>query len=153
MKKVHVAVVVTSLLVGLFAADSFAARGMKWMGSGGWGSGGAYHRMYNIQTVESIAGEVVSVEQIMPMKGMSSGVHLMVKTEKETISVHLGPAWYIENQDVKIEPKDRLEIKGSRITFEGKPAIIAAEVKKGDEVLKLRDDAGVPVWTGWKARP
>jgi len=150
MRKIQVAVVVSAVLVGWFAADSFAARGMKWTGSGGWGPAGAYHRLYNPQTVESIAGEVVNVEQVTPMKGMSSGVHLMVKTEKETVSVHLGPAWYIENQDVKIEPKDKVEIKGSRVTFEGRPAIIAAEIKKGDEILRLRDDAGVPAWSGWR---
>ncbi|HEU4344281.1 MAG TPA: hypothetical protein VFU31_22205 [Candidatus Binatia bacterium] len=48
--------------------------------------------------------------------------------------------------------KDRVEVKGARITFEGKPAIIASEVKKGDEVLRLRDDAGFPVWAGWRRR-
>jgi hypothetical protein len=44
--------------------------------------------------------------------------------------VHLGPSWYLENQDVKIEPKDKVEVKGSRITFGGKPAIIATEIKR-----------------------
>ncbi len=76
----------------------------------------------------------------------------MVKTEKETISVHLGPAWYIQRQDMKIVPGDKVEITGSRITFEGKPAIIAAEVKKGTEILKLRDENGFPVWSGWRRR-
>jgi len=83
---------------------------------------------------------------------MSAGVHMTLKTDKETISVQLGPSWYIENQDVKIEAKDKVEVKGSRITFDGKPAIIAAEVKKGDEVLKLRDDNGFPLWSGWRRR-
>ena len=32
----------------------------------------------------------------------------------------------MENQDVKIEAKDRVEVKGSRVTFGGKPALIAA---------------------------
>jgi len=32
----------------------------------------------------------------------------------------------------------------------GQPAVIAAEVKKGDIVLKLRDDNGIPVWSGWR---
>ena len=50
-----------------------------------------------------------------------------VKTDKETISVHLGPSWYFENQDVKIQPKDKVEVKGAKTTFAGKPAIIAAE--------------------------
>jgi hypothetical protein len=108
--------------------------------------------MYDPKTVETINGEVTSVSRITPRKGMSAGVHLNVKTDKETISVHLGPSWYLENQDLRIEPKDKVEVKGSKITFDGKPAIIAAEVRKGDEVLKLRDDAGFPVWSGWRRR-
>jgi hypothetical protein len=88
----------------------------------------------------------------MPEKNMSYGVHIVLKTEAETIPVHLGPVWYIENQDVKIEATDKVEIKGSRITFEGKPAIIAKEVKRGDEVLILRDENGSPVWSGWRRR-
>jgi hypothetical protein len=79
-------------------------------------------------------------------------MHLMLKTDKETISVHLGPGWYIENQDVKIDPKDKVEVKGSKITFQGKPALIAAEVKKGNEILKLRDENGFPAWSGWRRR-
>jgi hypothetical protein len=125
---------------------------MMWRGSGGWGPGTQYNRMYDPKAMETISGEVISVDRITPAKGMSGGVHMNVKTDKETISVHLGPSWYLENQDVKIEAKDKVEVKGSRISFGGKPAIIAAEVKKGDEVLKLRDDAGFPVWSGWRRR-
>jgi len=134
------------------ATDTLAQRGMMWKGGGGWGPGTPYTKMYNPQTVESITGEVVSVDKITPVKGMSYGVHVLVKTDKETISVHLGPGWYLENQDVKIAATDKIEVKGSRITFEGKPALIAAEMKKGDEVLTLRDANGFPVWSGWRRR-
>jgi hypothetical protein len=61
-----------------------------------------------------------------------------------------GPEWYIERQDVKLEKGDKIEVKGSRIIFNGKPAIVAAELKKGDSVLVLRDSAGVPAWAGWR---
>jgi hypothetical protein len=37
---------------------------------------------------------------------------------------------------VTIEPKDKVEVKGAKITFAGKPAIIAAEVKKGNDLLQ-----------------
>jgi hypothetical protein len=84
------------------------------------------------------------------VKGMSYGIHLTVKADKETVSVMLGPGWYIERQDTKLAKGDMVEVKGSRITYEGKPAIVAAEVKKGDAVLKLRDNNGVPVWAGWR---
>ncbi len=106
--------------------------------------------MYDPKTVETIGGEVISVEMITPMKGMSHGVHLTLKTDKEIISIHLGPWWYIENQDIRIVPKDKIEVTGSRITYQGKPVIIAAVVKKGDEVRKLRDENGFPVWAGWR---
>jgi hypothetical protein len=151
-KNVAVLVSIISILVLIFAAESFAQRGMNWKGSGGWGMGTQYGRMYNPKTVETIIGEVTDVEKITPTKGMSYGVHLIVKTDKETISVHLGPGWYIENQDIKIESKDKIEVKGSRITFEGKPVIIAAKVKKGKETLELRNEDGFPVWSGWRQR-
>jgi CBS domain containing-hemolysin-like protein len=106
--------------------------------------------MYNPATVETITGEVVSIDKITPMKGMNYGIHLKVKTDKETVSVHLGPGWYIERLDTKIDVGDKVEVKGSRVTVSGGPAIIAAEVKKGDAVLKLRDDNGFPAWAGWK---
>jgi len=91
---------------------------------------------------------VTSVEQITPHKGMGYGIHLLLKTEKETISVHLGPGWYVEHQEMTMHPKDRIEVKGSRITFDGRPAIIAAEVRKGDETLVLRDEKGSPCGPG-----
>ena len=149
MRKVIAVSTVLVFLLFPFGPGALA-QGMKWRGSGGWGPGSAYGRMYDPKTVETVTGEVVKVDRITPMRGMSGGVHLVVKTDKGDVSVHLGPQWYLENQDVKIEPKDKVEIKGSRVTLQGKPTLIAAEVKKGDEVLKLRDDAGVPMWAGWR---
>jgi len=124
----------------------------RWRGSGGWGAGGSYSRIYDAKTIETVAGEVVSVCRFTPSRAMGYGIHLVLKSDKETVSVHLGPAWFVENQDTKIEPKDKIEVKGSRVAFEGKPALIAAEVRKGDEVLKLRDETGIPLWSGWRRR-
>lgn len=154
MSKLSLALAMVAMAVLFGATSSFAQRGpgMMWRGSGGWGPGSQYNRMYDPKVVETVSGEVSSVDHITPVKGMSGGVHMNVKTDKETISVHLGPSWYLENQDIKIEAKDKVEVKGARTTFAGKPAIIAAEVKKGNEVLKLRDDSGFPVWSGWRRR-
>lgn len=142
--------VLVALLVAASAATAFAAPGKGWSGSGGWGMGGSYQRMYNPATVETVTGTVESVEKVTPMKGMRYGIHLLVKTDKEVIPVHLGPGWFIERLDTKIVKGDTVEVKGSRVTVAGKPALIAAEVKKGGETLKLRDENGVPVWAGWR---
>jgi hypothetical protein len=151
MKRVTTIMALMTVLA-LCTTEAWAQRGITWRGGGGWGPGTPYAQLYNPQTVETISGEIVSVDRFTPAKGMYHGIHLMVKTDKETIAVHLGPAWYIENQDVKITPNDKIEVKGSRITFEGKPAIVAAEIRKGSEVMALRDAGGFPVWSGWRRR-
>jgi hypothetical protein len=153
VNRLVVSVLAIAVLALCVVAESIAQGGMRWRGSGGWGPGGQYGRMYDPKTVETINGRVISVEKMTPRAGMSYGVHATLQSEKETISVHLGPGWYIENQDVKILPQDMIEVKGSRVALAGKPAIIAAEVKKADDLLKLRDEAGFPVWAGWRKRP
>ena len=127
----------------LLASASFAQQGAKAKGG----------RVYDPKTVETVKGEVAGVEKIPSPGGKGYGVHLTLKTEKETLLVEVGPGWYVEKQPVRIEAKDNLEIKGSRITSRGKPAMIAAEIKKGDQILKVRDENGIPAWSGGSRRP
>jgi hypothetical protein len=119
---------------------------------GGWGPGTVYGRIYDTKTVETLRGEVLGMQRFTPATGMSAGLHLQVKTAKETLSVHLGPEWYLEQQDVEIKINDVIDVKGSRVAFEGEPAIIAAEIRDGDETLTLRDASGFPAWSGWRRR-
>jgi len=146
------AMIGVAALAVLALTVSLAAAGPRggWRGSGGWGMGGGYQRMYNPATVETVTGTIESIDRTVPMKGMSRGVHLALKTDKGPVAIHLGPEWYVERQDIELKKGDSVEVKGSRVTFAGNPAIIAAEVKKGDAVLKLRDDNGVPAWAGWR---
>lgn len=141
-------VCVTAVLMAVFVGSQALAQPMY--GSGGWGLKGSYQRMYDPATVETVSGEVQSVGRVMPMKGMRAGVHLQLRTGSETVTVHLGPSWFVEHLDGHIEKGDKIEVKGSRITFNKKPAIIAAEVKKGNNLLVLRDSMGVPAWSGWR---
>lgn len=121
-------------------------------GPGGWGGQGAYWRLFDPGKVETLSGEIVSLKRVRPMRGISEGVHLELKTDRETISVHLGPAWYLDNQDPALQAKDKVEIVGSRVQLDGKPALIASEVRKGEEVLALRGADGTPLWCGWRRR-
>ena len=147
-KKSTVAVMVVFLL--LISSLALAQPWKGWRGSGGWGMGTPYSGLYNPALADTLIGEVVKVEKVTPIKGMPYGVQILLKTEKETIPVHLGPGWYVERLDVKIVKGDKVEIKGARINLQDKPTIIAAEIKKGEAVLVLRDANGVPVWAGWR---
>ncbi len=150
MKRLVVAIAVFSVLFLGLTSESFAQRGPRWQGSGGWGPGTPYQRLYNPSTAETISGTVEAVQKVTPMKGMYPAIELLVKTDKESIPVHVGPEWYVTRLDTKLAKGDTIEVKGSRVTLAGKPVIIAAEIKKGDNVLVLRDNTGVPVWSGWR---
>jgi hypothetical protein len=135
-------------IVALITAGALAASVARGQPGPGRGAGrGAGPGLYNPATVETVSGVVQRVEQVKG-GGRGYGIHLLLKTDKEEIAVHLGPGWYVEKQPLKIAAQDQIEVRGSRITYDGKPAIVAAEVKKGDQVLKLRDPAGIPVWRG-----
>ena len=104
-------------------------------------------RNYDLKTVETVHGKVVSVEKTQGGR-RGGGLHLTLKTDKETIPVHLGPAGYMEKQAVQVAAGDTITVTGSRVMFEGKPALIAAQVQKGNDIMTLRDKNGVPAWSG-----
>ncbi|MBD2338032.1 DNA-binding protein [Calothrix sp. FACHB-156] len=106
--------------------------------------------MYDPKTVETLTGQVIAIDNNASPRGMSGGLHLKVKTSTEVIPVHLGPVWYINQQNIQIKLQDNIEVKGSRITFAGQPTIIAAQIKKENQILKLRSDDGIPIWAGWR---
>ena len=132
-----------ALLVVFMGSTAF---GQPPRGSGGWGMKGSYQRMYNPATVETVKGEVAAVEKVTPMKGMQYGIHLMVKTDKETIPVHLGPAWFLRSEGIEVAKGDAVEVTGSLVDSNGQSFLVARELKKGERVVKLRDQQGVPVW-------
>lgn len=105
-------------------------------------------RLYDPRSVETLSGEVVSMHSVASRQGEgAAGIHMMLQTEKETIAVHLGPTWYLR-QYVSIATKDHVEVRGSRVTYHGHPAIIAAELRKGNQTVNLRDETGRPLWRG-----
>lgn len=145
-----IAIVAASAMLSYGAPDVGAPQ--RWRGAQGWGHQGSYNRIFDAKTVETVSGEIGAVHRITPMKGMSRGIHVTLKTEKGELEVHLGPAWYIDQQEDGLSKGDKVEVRGSRVKFNGGDALIAVEVRKGDAVLKLRDEDGFPLWSGWRRR-
>lgn len=131
---------------------SFAQHGGPRNSGRGGGSGQSMNsQVYNGQTVVTVSGAVSSVERITPESGLSYDVYLIVRMDEGPIDIYLGPGWYIDSADIKIEKGDTVEVKGSRVLYRGNPSIMAAEVTTAAGVLRLRDiDSGTPVWTGSK---
>jgi hypothetical protein len=115
---------------------------------------GKHSRIYNPQAVETVAGTVVSVDRRTPRKpGRPERVSMVLKTDKGNLKVNLGPADYIDRQALKLAAGDQVEVKGMRVERRNRTMLIAGEVKKGDQILKLRDDAtGRPQWAKGQKR-
>jgi hypothetical protein len=139
---VQLAFVLSALL--LSPADCRAQRGR------GWRWDGTYGRQYDVTTVRAISGQITGVQRFVRGMGYCSGTHIIVQTESEKISVHLGPTWFVDSRGLSLEEGDRIEVAGSMIIYSGLPAMIAARVKKGEDTLLLRDDQGYPAWGGWR---
>ena len=76
------------------------------------------------------------------------GTHLVVKTDKEAVAVHVGPTAYLADKGITLAKGDRLEILGSRVTVDKEAVLIARQIKKGDKTWTLRDASGRPLWSG-----
>lgn len=101
---------------------------------------------YNPATVETVSGIVVAAPRPTPPGGLPERAQLTLKTKQETLTVYLGPGWFVEKQGLKIADLDKVQVTGSRTLVQGKPALLAAEVRKDKQVMKLRNDRGQPLW-------
>ena len=103
------------------------------------------YRLYNIKKIITIKGTISKIDIICPIKGMGYGSVLILKSDKGTINIHLGPRWYIE-QNVKIQKGDKIEVTGSKVKYGKKEFIIAAKIINKKKSVELRDGKGNPVW-------
>lgn len=102
--------------------------------------------LYDTATVETFTGRIARIDTVAEGRGPAAGLHLMVESGGRTLPVHVGPTWYAEQQRFRLTVGERVTVRGSRVTWQGAPALIAAEVRRGDAVLPLRDRVGAPRW-------
>lgn len=130
----------TSLMIGL-AATSLAAQAR--LGP----------RLYDVTTVVTLKGRVEEAEFVQE-PGRAGGTHLKLKTDKETVVVHLGPRFFLDKHNFKVAKGDVVEVTGSRVKLGEEEVVVAREIAKGETRLKLRTKAGIPLWSlGRRPRP
>lgn len=110
------------------------------------GPGQRANRLFDPATIETATGVIASIDSMQSPRGPFVGLHLQLQTEETTLPVHLGPAWYLTDQSFVLQTGDSLAVRGSRVTMQDAPALIAVEVHRGDQSLRLRDDTGRPQW-------
>ena len=133
------------LLVGVFTAGAMAQPKEKCPTSEGWPMG----RMFDPKTVEKLDGKIESLEKVTAGRmDIPARVLLKLKTSKETVTVYLGPDWYLEKQEIKLSPGDYIQVRGSRVTMDNKSVILPNEIIKNSKAAIFWDDQGRPSWRG-----
>ncbi|MEJ2726310.1 MAG: PRC-barrel domain-containing protein, partial [Deltaproteobacteria bacterium] len=110
-----------------------------------------YLQMFNPKTVETVTGEIVKAENLVPQPELEEGTRLIIHSgAKKFLLVQLGPPWYIDGERNRLKPGTKVTATGSLVTVDDTPLMIATMLEVGNEKLKLRDKEGNPIWVGWR---
>ena len=124
------------LLTGLIAGTGVAVHAQGRAGN------------YNPATETTIVGTVDSVNTLPSPGRGGGGLHLGLEAATGRIEVHVGPASFVSSKNVAFAKGDAVTVIGSKAAVEGQDVVIAREIRKGDQVLTLRDAKGFPLWSG-----
>lgn len=104
---------------------------------------------YDPASEATVTGKVLEVERRSGER--HTGIHLSLATDDGKLEVHLGPEAYLAEMGITVAAGDVLEVVGSTVELDGSEALLARQIRKGDQALVLRDAAGTPEWRGMMA--
>ena len=131
----------------------------------GWGRDGVVLRSIKKDVPRKFNGKYTKVEQVkfddmdrdrdrdrnqpnrperVEVVGTASGITM--NADGQDVVVLLGPAWYMENQQIGCREGDPVVIEASRGTINGKEYWIARSIDCGGNRVVLVDNAGTPAW-------
>jgi hypothetical protein len=131
--------IVTVVIGSLTSLSPARAQGRRGMGQ---------MPMYDTAAETTIKGTITEVKTVTgAMSGMSmQGTHIVLKSDSETIEVHLGPSAFLKEKKVELAAGDSVQIVGSRVKIGEAGAVLAREIQKDGTSWALRDAGGRPLW-------
>jgi len=101
---------------------------------------------YDSAAEVTLRGVVQDVKNFYcPVSG-EEGTHLTLTTDQGNVEVHVAPARFLSGQRWQFFRGDELEVVGSRIAFQGHPALIARSIVRGAQTVAVRKADGKPLW-------
>jgi hypothetical protein len=102
---------------------------------------------YDVSSEAKFKGVIDEVkDRQCPISG-GMGSHFMLKlSEGKVIEVHLAATKFVKNYELVFNKGDEVEVIGTKVEFEGADAILAREVKRGNDDFVFRDPHGKPIW-------
>lgn len=136
--------VLIALAMASSAPAGFCQQGMM--------RGRRYH-FYNSKTETTVTGIIEEVTRVRPQGRRGwGGIHLDLKTASGKFDVEVGPATFLASEKFQFAKGDKVQVTGSRITYQGHDIILAREIRMDGRTLTLRDADGIPTWSGGRRR-
>ena len=101
---------------------------------------------YDPKTEATFKGVIDDVhDRQCPISG-GLGSHFNLKlADGKIVEVHLATTKFVKSYELVFNKGDEVEVIGSKVEFEGGDAILAREVKRGNDDFVFRDPQGKPI--------
>jgi len=129
---------------GTGPANTGSNRGVQ-SGTNGTGGSGNGTSLFDLNTVTTVAGELVEFYSLQEDAAAAHNLVLLLE-DGTTVVVSTAPAWYLDAQEMSFNIGDILTVTGSLVEQEIGSVLIASEIISGDTALILRDELGYPTW-------
>jgi len=125
----------------------FLAVGILLAMSVAWAQAPANAPKYDVANEVTIKGVIDEVKDFQcPVSG-GMGAHLVVKTDKGLVTVHLALSKFMSEYGLSFAKGDEVVITGVRAKVgDDENAILARKIERGNQTFVFRDKEGKPLW-------
>jgi hypothetical protein len=112
-----------------------------------WAQAASGAPKYDTAKEVTLKGVVQEVKDFQcPVSG-GLGAHLVVKTEKAPVTVHLALSKFLSEYGFGFAKGDEVEITGAKARVgDDENAILARKIERGNQTFNFRDKNGKPLW-------
>jgi len=102
---------------------------------------------YDLGNEVTIKGVVQEVKDFQCPASGGMGAHLVVKTDKGLVTVHLALSKFLSEYGFNFAKGDQVEIIGAKAKVgDDENAILARKIERGNQTFTFRDKNGKPLW-------
>jgi len=115
--------------------------------SAAWAQTPASPPKYDVANEVTIKGVVQEVKDFQcPVSG-GMGAHIIVKTDKGLVTVHLALSKFLSDYGFNFAKGDEVVVTGVKAKVgDDENAILARKIDRGNQTLTFRDKDGKPLW-------
>jgi len=112
-----------------------------------WAQAPANAPKYDVANEVTIRGVIDEVKDFQcPVSG-GMGAHLVVKTDKGLVTVHLALSKFMSEYGLSFAKGDEVVITGVKAKVgDDENAILARKIERGNQTFVFRDKEGKPLW-------